>query len=150
MNIQISKVHFSNVIATTDFIKMKLSEFDERDVLVTKGQYVNAIVATSATTITINTSTSNTNTPMLTTISATSQGLNVKLEGTIRGEDELTHNVLSLWRLSKRRNRNILRTVLCVKLNPTVFVVGDVELTQRKYFHPNATDSTHTTTAPVC
>ena len=34
-----------------------------------------------------------------------------------------------------------------MKLKLTGFAVKDVELTNRKYLHPNATASTHTTTS---
>ena len=40
----------------------------------------------------------------------------------------------------------MLLTILYVKLKLTGLVVRDVELTKRKYFHPNTTASTHTTT----
>ena len=39
----------------------------------------------------------------------------------------------------------MLGTVWCVKLELTGLVVRDVEQTKRKYLHPNATTSTHTT-----
>jgi len=53
----------------------------------------------------------------------------------------------SVCRFSKGCNSNVLGTVWCVNLKLTGLVVRDVELTRRKYFHPNATASTHTTTA---
>ena len=52
----------------------------------------------------------------------------------------------SASRLSKEC---ILRTVWYVKLKLTELVVRDVELTKRKYLHPNATGFTHTTTTTV-
>ena len=61
------------------------------------------------------------------------------------GEDEQSHNTPSLFRLSKGFNSNILGTFWYVKFRLTGLFVRDVELTKRKYLHPNATASTHTT-----
>ena len=71
--------------------------------------------------------------------------MKVKFSRNLEGKDELNHNTVSLCRLSKGCNSNILGTVWCVKLKLTGLVVRDVELTKRKYLHPNATASTHTT-----
>ena len=61
------------------------------------------------------------------------------------GEDELNQNTPSVSRLSKGCNSNILGTDWCVRLKLIGLVMRDVELAKRKYLHPNATASTHTT-----
>ena len=64
-------------------------------------------------------------------------------------EGELNHITLSVFRLPKGRNINILETVWCVKLKLTGLVVGDTEVTKRKYLHPTDFASTHTTTVTI-
>ena len=69
----------------------------------------------------------------------------VKFSRYFEGEDKLNQNTPSVCRLSKGCNSNILGTVWFVKLKLIGLFVKDVELTKRKYLHPNATASTHTT-----
>jgi hypothetical protein len=60
------------------YIKLKLSGLEERDVILTKTQYVNTTAATRTTDITINTTTNNTNTINVTTITTKPKGMKVK------------------------------------------------------------------------
>jgi len=48
--------------------------------------------------------------------------------------------------VSKGCNSNILETVWCVTLKLIRHVLEYVKVIERKYLHPNATDSTHATT----
>ena len=67
----------SNVTTTANCIKLKLLGLDERDILLTKRQYVNTTAVTRTTAITINTSTSNANTTILTIITTMPNGMKV-------------------------------------------------------------------------
>jgi hypothetical protein len=73
------------------------------------------------------------------------KGMKVKFSRNFEGGDELNQNMPSMCRLSKGCSSNILGTVWCVKLKLIGLVERDVELTKRKYLHPNVTASTPNT-----
>ena len=74
------------------------------------------------------------------------KGMRMKSSKYFEGEGKINHNTPLSCKLSKRRQHNILGTDWCVKLKQKRACSGDIELTKRKYFHPNATVSTHATT----
>ena len=89
--------------------------------------------------------TSNINTTTVITSTTMPKGMKGKISKKMRGKCEPNQNTSSVCRWSKECNSNILGTVWCVELKLTGLVVRNVELTKRKYLHPNATASTHTT-----
>ena len=66
-------------------IQLKLPGLDERDVLLTKRQYVNITTVTSTTAVTISTITSNISTITMTTITTVPEGMKVKFSRNFEG-----------------------------------------------------------------
>ena len=86
-------------------------------------------------------------TTAVTTITTMPKGVKVKFSENICENFSCTENNLPfVCRLSKGHLSNIPGTVSCVKLKLTIIVVGDVELTKRKYLHHNTSASTPTST----
>ena len=93
-----------------------------------------------------NTITSSINNATVTNITTMPKDMKVKFSRNFEGEGERNHNTPSVCSLSKVCNSNVIETTWCVKLKLTGFVVRDVEQTNEKKLHPNATASTHSTT----
>ena len=82
---------------------MKSPGLDEGDAQQTKKQFVDTIVATSTSAITVNTitCTTSTNATTVTTFKFIPKGMNVKFSWNIEGEDKLNLDTLYVCKLSK-------------------------------------------------
>ena len=93
--------------------------------------------------------TSNINTTTVSTITTMPKGTKMKFSRNFDGgrRNESEHTLC--MQVVKKVKQQYLRTVWCVKLKLTRLVVRHVELTKRKYLHPNANTSTHTTVTMI-